>query len=151
MSQAYDYLVIGGGSGGIASAVRAASYGARCAVVESARLGGTCVNVGCVPKKVMWHAADLAHAIDDASGYGFEVSRNGFDWAALKASRDAYAPLLADVGFGPITTEILDAPDFYYAEHYHQQYLAKNPHGYCGLGGTGVSCPAGLGIQNPQS
>ena len=47
-------------------------------------------------------------------------------------------------GYGPITTEILDAPELYYAEHYHQQYLAKNPSGYCGLGGTGVSCPAGL-------
>ena len=54
----------------------------------------------------------------------------------------AYASALAAHGGGPITTEILDAPPFYYAEDYHQQYLAKNPHGYCGLGGTGVACPA---------
>jgi len=61
-----------------------------------------------------------------------------------EASRDAYQRVLTKAGYGPITTEILDAPAFYYAEHYHQQYLAKNPAGYCGLGGTGVSCPAGL-------
>ena len=61
-----------------------------------------------------------------------------------EASRDAYQKELANAGYGKITTEILDAPEFYYAEDYHQQYLAKNPWGYCGHGGTGVSCPAGL-------
>ena len=61
-----------------------------------------------------------------------------------EASRDAYQSLLAKAGYGPITTEILEAPEFYYAEDYHQQYLAKNPGGYCGLGGTGVACPTGL-------
>jgi peptide-methionine (S)-S-oxide reductase len=65
--------------------------------------------------------------------------------AAATASRDAYAARLAKAGYGAITTEIIDAPEFYYAEDYHQQYLAKNPHGYCGLGGTGVSCPIGTG------
>jgi glutathione reductase (NADPH) len=97
MSEQYDFLVIGGGSGGIAAAVRAASYGARCAVVESGRLGGTCVNVGCVPKKVMWHAADLAHTLEDAAGYGFTVERGSFDWSSLKASRDAYVERLNDI------------------------------------------------------
>ena len=63
--------------------------------------------------------------------------------AALE-SRDRFQKALAKAGFGPITTEILPAPEFYYAEDYHQQYLAKNPGGYCGLGGTGVSCPAGV-------
>jgi peptide-methionine (S)-S-oxide reductase len=63
-----------------------------------------------------------------------------------EASRDAYAKQLANKGLGPITTEILDAPTFYFAEPYHQQYLAKNPNGYCGLGGTGVSCPIGLSV-----
>jgi len=63
---------------------------------------------------------------------------------AALASRDAYQLVLRKAGFGAITTEILDAPDFYYAEDYHQQYLAKNPWGYCGLGGTGVRCPAGV-------
>ena len=63
---------------------------------------------------------------------------------AAEASRQAYQQALAAAGLGRITTEILDAPEFYYAEDYHQQYLAKNPGGYCGVGGTGVSCPAGL-------
>jgi peptide-methionine (S)-S-oxide reductase len=65
---------------------------------------------------------------------------------AAEASRDAYTAALRESGLGPITTEIREAPRFYYAEPYHQQYLAKNPGGYCGLGGTGVSCPIGTGI-----
>jgi peptide-methionine (S)-S-oxide reductase len=64
-----------------------------------------------------------------------------------EASRAAYQQALRAQGHGDITTEILDAPEFYYAEDYHQQYLAKNPGGYCGLGGTGVSCPVGLGVK----
>lgn len=64
--------------------------------------------------------------------------------AAAELSRDAYQPVIQKAGYGPITTEIIDAPEFYYAEDYHQQYLAKNPDGYCGLGGTGVSCPIGV-------
>jgi peptide-methionine (S)-S-oxide reductase len=63
---------------------------------------------------------------------------------AAEASRDAFQAELRRAGYGAITTEILPAPEFYYAEAYHQQYLAKNPGGYCGLGGTGVSCPTGL-------
>jgi peptide-methionine (S)-S-oxide reductase len=63
---------------------------------------------------------------------------------AAEASKAAYQARLSQAGLGPITTEILDAPAFYYAEDYHQQYLAKNPNGYCGLGGTGVSCPIGV-------
>jgi glutathione reductase (NADPH) len=90
MATQYDYIVIGGGSGGLATAQRAAEYGARVALIESGRLGGTCVNVGCVPKKIMWTAASLAHALDDAAGYGFEVSVLGHDWARLKSARDAY-------------------------------------------------------------
>jgi peptide-methionine (S)-S-oxide reductase len=64
--------------------------------------------------------------------------------AAAEASRVAFGKVLDDAGHGPITTEIVDAPEFFYAEDYHQQYLAKNPDGYCGLGGLGVSCPVGL-------
>ena len=64
--------------------------------------------------------------------------------AAAEASLERYAERLGSAGYGGITTEILDAPQLYYAEDYHQQYLAKNPNGYCGLGGTGVSCPVGL-------
>lgn len=63
---------------------------------------------------------------------------------AAEASRDAFQPRLTAAGFGPITTEIREAPPFFYAEDYHQQYLAKNPGGYCGVGGTGVTCPAGV-------
>jgi glutathione reductase (NADPH) len=94
MADAYDLVVIGGGSGGLASAQRAVEYGARVALVEPAPLGGTCVNVGCVPKKVMWTAAHLAHAVADAREYGFDVTVGGHDWAGLKARRDAYVQRL---------------------------------------------------------
>jgi len=90
----YDYIAIGGGSGGLASAQRAAEYGARAAVIEPGRLGGTCVNVGCVPKKLMWTAASLGHALEDAAGYGFDVGARGHDWPRLKAARDAYVQKL---------------------------------------------------------
>jgi peptide-methionine (S)-S-oxide reductase len=66
--------------------------------------------------------------------------------AAALASRDTYQKAIAGKGYGPITTEIIDAPEFYFAEDYHQQYLAKVPHGYCGLGGTGVACQIGTGV-----
>jgi peptide-methionine (S)-S-oxide reductase len=66
---------------------------------------------------------------------------------AAEAAKRAYDAALKEKGFDPITTEILPAPPFYFAEDYHQQYLAKNPHGYCGLGGTGVSCPIGTGVN----
>jgi glutathione reductase (NADPH) len=90
MSETFDLVVIGGGSGGIAMARRAAEYGARVALVEAGRLGGTCVNVGCVPKKLMWNAAEFPGAVDDARGYGFDVTLGAHDWAGLKAARDAY-------------------------------------------------------------
>jgi len=90
MGQDYDLLVIGGGSGGIATARRAAQHGARVGLVEFDRLGGTCVNRGCVPKKVMWYAASLAHALDEAPDYGFDVDVRSHDWRALADSRAAY-------------------------------------------------------------
>ncbi len=90
MTERWDLIVIGGGSGGLACAQRAAEYGARAVVAEPGPLGGTCVNVGCVPKKIMFHAADLAHGIADAAGYGFDVLRRGHDWRTLKERRDAY-------------------------------------------------------------
>jgi len=86
----FDLLVIGGGSGGLAHAQRAAEYGAKAAVVESGPLGGTCVNVGCVQKKLMLHSAHHAHQIHQAADYGFDVAINGHDWSALRKSRDAY-------------------------------------------------------------
>ncbi|MCJ1244369.1 Glutathione reductase [Trapelia coarctata] len=87
-----DYLVIGGGSGGLASARRASGmYGAKAIAVESNRLGGTCVNVGCVPKKVTWNAASIAETIHEAAAYGFSVQQTApFDWATFKKKRDAY-------------------------------------------------------------
>eukprot|EP00640_Fibrocapsa_japonica_P001026 CAMPEP_0113943548 /NCGR_PEP_ID=MMETSP1339-20121228/25961_1 /TAXON_ID=94617 /ORGANISM="Fibrocapsa japonica" /LENGTH=513 /DNA_ID=CAMNT_0000948451 /DNA_START=144 /DNA_END=1685 /DNA_ORIENTATION=- /assembly_acc=CAM_ASM_000762 len=86
----FDYLVIGGGSGGIASARRAATYGAKVAVIEKQALGGTCVNVGCVPKKVMYNTASIAEAIHAAGNFGFDGVSGTLDWAKLKKSRDAY-------------------------------------------------------------
>jgi glutathione reductase (NADPH) len=88
--QAYDLICIGGGSGGLACAQRAAEFGAKVAVIEAQRLGGTCVNVGCVPKKVMWNAAGIALGLADAGDYGFDVTVAGNDWPELKRKRDAY-------------------------------------------------------------
>ena len=91
MSKHYDYIAIGGGSGGIASINRAASYGKKCALIEAKALGGTCVNVGCVPKKVMWYGANMAAAINHyAPDYGFNVQVNQFDFAKLIENRQAY-------------------------------------------------------------
>ncbi|WP_241608293.1 glutathione-disulfide reductase [Rosenbergiella australiborealis] len=91
MTKHYDYLAIGGGSGGIASINRAAMHGKKCALVEAKALGGTCVNVGCVPKKVMWHAAQIAEAIHMyGPDYGFDTTVNKFDWKTLIKNRSAY-------------------------------------------------------------
>ncbi|MFZ7316439.1 glutathione-disulfide reductase [Avibacterium avium] len=91
MTKHYDYIAIGGGSGGIASINRAASYGKKCAIIEAKELGGTCVNEGCVPKKVMWYGAQIAEAINlYAPDYGFDVEQKGFDFAKLVENRQAY-------------------------------------------------------------
>lgn len=91
MTKHYDYIAIGGGSGGIASINRAASYGKKCAIIEAKLLGGTCVNVGCVPKKVMWYGAQIAEAIKHyGPDYGFDTTINQFNWDKLIASRTAY-------------------------------------------------------------
>ena len=91
MATHFDYICIGGGSGGIASANRAAMYGAKVALIETKDLGGTCVNVGCVPKKVMWHGAQVAEAMNlYAADYGFDVEIHKFDWSKLVESRQAY-------------------------------------------------------------
>ena len=90
MSETYDLVVIGGGSGGLAASQRAAEYGMRTVLVEPAPLGGTCVNVGCVPKKIMWNAAELGSALHDAVDYGFRVEAGAVDWPALKHKRDMY-------------------------------------------------------------
>jgi peptide-methionine (S)-S-oxide reductase len=99
--------------------------------------------------KVFWENHDPTQGMRQGNDVGTQY-RSGiyyFDESqrtAAERSRDAYQPQLTAARYGPITTEILPAPEFYYAEDYHQQYLAKNPDGYCGIGGTGVSCPIGL-------
>jgi len=90
MVEQFDLVVVGGGSGGLASAQRAAEHGARVALIEPGRLGGTCVNVGCVPKKIMWNTSEIRETLDDSVDYGFRQSADGHDWAALKVKRDAY-------------------------------------------------------------
>jgi len=91
MAQHFDYICLGAGSGGIASANRAAMRGAKVLLIEAKHVGGTCVNVGCVPKKVMWYGAHIAEAMHlYAKDYGFDVSVNKFDWNTLVNSREAY-------------------------------------------------------------
>lgn len=86
----YDLLVIGAGSGGIATAARAAQHGAKVAIFEKNIPGGTCVNVGCVPKKIMWYAADIAEKLHNAKSYGFDITVNHHNWETLIANREAY-------------------------------------------------------------
>jgi peptide-methionine (S)-S-oxide reductase len=99
--------------------------------------------------RVFWEGHDPTQGMRQGNDVGTQyrstifVSDDG-QQAAAESSRDAYELRLREAGHGAITTEIVPATDFYYAEPYHQQYLAKNPNGYCGLGGTGVSCPVGL-------
>ncbi|TVQ48692.1 MAG: glutathione-disulfide reductase [Gammaproteobacteria bacterium] len=100
MTTHFDLIAIGGGSGGLAVSQRAAEYGCQVAVIEEARLGGTCVNVGCVPKKVMWYAGMLAEHFDMAAGYGFEVTASRVDWGQLKLRRDAYIERLNGIYAG---------------------------------------------------
>ena len=101
--------------------------------------------------KTFWESHDPTQGMRQGNDVGTQY-RSGIyvtdaaQRAAAEASRAAYGEALAKRGFGPITTEIVDHPAFYYAEEYHQQYLAKNPAGYCGLGGTGVACPIGVGV-----
>jgi len=90
MTQHFDYIAIGAGSGGIASANRAAKLGKKAAVIEAKYLGGTCVNVGCVPKKAMWYAGQISDALKYAYDYGFNVENKSFDWSRLIANREAY-------------------------------------------------------------
>lgn len=90
MNRYFDLIAIGGGSGGLAVAEIAAKLGKRVAIIESSRLGGTCVNVGCVPKKVMWTAAHIADAVHDAASFGINVGKPSFDWDALVHGRHHY-------------------------------------------------------------
>jgi peptide-methionine (S)-S-oxide reductase len=99
--------------------------------------------------QVFWEGHDPTQGFRQGNDVGTQY-RSAAYWTteaqhkAVEASRDAYQHRLHDAGYGEITTEIAEAPAFYYAEPYHQQYLGKNPNGYCGIGGTGVTCPIGL-------
>ena len=99
--------------------------------------------------KTFWESHDPTQGMRQGNDVGTQYRSGIYVYSPeqrrlAETSRDAYQKVLKAAGYGTITTEILDAPEFYYAEDYHQQYLAKNPMGYCGLGGTGVSCPTGL-------
>jgi peptide-methionine (S)-S-oxide reductase len=101
--------------------------------------------------KVFWENHDPTQGMRQGNDVGTQYRSGIYVYGdgqrqLAEASRDAYQAQLGQSGYGKITTEILNAPEFYYAEDYHQQYLAKNPGGYCGLGGTGVACPVGLSV-----
>jgi peptide-methionine (S)-S-oxide reductase len=103
--------------------------------------------------RAFWEGHDPTQGMRQGNDVGTQY-RSALYWtseaqrAAAEASRAAYAERLAAAGYGPITTELAEAGEFYYAEPYHQQYLAKNPNGYCGIGGTGVACPVGVGLTS---
>ncbi len=102
--------------------------------------------------RVFWEGHDPTQGMRQGNDAGTQYRsgiyyRDDAQRQAAESSRDAFQPALTKAGYGKITTEILPAPEFYYAEDYHQQYLAKNPNGYCGVGGTGVSCPVGVGVE----
>jgi peptide-methionine (S)-S-oxide reductase len=102
--------------------------------------------------KVFWESHDPTQGMRQGNDIGTQY-RSGIYYVddvqreTAERSRDTFQHELTKAGYGTITTEILPAPEFYYAEDYHQQYLSKNPAGYCGLGGTGVSCPVGLEVR----
>jgi peptide-methionine (S)-S-oxide reductase len=101
--------------------------------------------------KTFWESHDPTQGMRQGNDVGTQYRSGIYVYsaeqrAAAEASKASYGKAIAAKGYGPITTEILDAPEFYYAEDYHQQYLAKNPAGYCGLGGTGVACQIGTGV-----
>ena len=99
--------------------------------------------------KVFWEGHDPTQGMRQGNDRGTQYRSgiytfNDAQRGAAEESKAAFAPKLLSAGYGAITTEILDAPEYFYAEDYHQQYLAKNPNGYCGIGGTGVTCPIGV-------
>jgi peptide-methionine (S)-S-oxide reductase len=103
--------------------------------------------------KVFWENHDPTQGMRQGNDIGTQYRSGVYTFSEdqrrlAEASRDVYQKNLSQAGYGTITTEILEAPEFYYAEDYHQQYLAKNPGGYCGHGGTGVGCPVGVSVKS---
>jgi peptide-methionine (S)-S-oxide reductase len=103
--------------------------------------------------KIFWEGHDPTQGMRQGNDAGTQYRSgiyvaNAAQRSAAEASKAAYQRILSANGYGPITTEIVDVPPLYFAEEYHQQYLAKVPHGYCGLGGTGLSCPIGTGVKS---
>jgi peptide-methionine (S)-S-oxide reductase len=103
--------------------------------------------------KVFWESHNPTQGMRQGNDVGTQYRSGIYVYSQdqkklAEASRDTYQQALTTAGYGTITTEVIDAPEFYFAEDYHQQYLAKNPNGYCGLGGTNVSCPASIGSLN---
>ncbi|MEO1638388.1 MAG: peptide-methionine (S)-S-oxide reductase MsrA [Pseudomonadota bacterium] len=101
--------------------------------------------------QTFWEGHDPTQGMRQGNDRGTQYRSGIYTYSAAQkeaaeAAKEAFAPRLREAGYGGITTEIVDAPAFYFAEDYHQQYLAKNPNGYCGLGGTGVTCPIGVGV-----
>ncbi|XP_072034238.1 glutathione reductase, mitochondrial-like isoform X2 [Amphiura filiformis] len=130
-TKTFDYLVVGGGSGGIASGRRAAEFGISVGLVEFKRLGGTCVNVGCVPKKVMFNTAMHAEMIHDHKNYGFDVQSQGFKWSTIKESRDAYVKRLNGIyetNLGKSKVEYIDG----YAKFVDNKVIEVNGQRYTG-------------------
>ena len=102
--------------------------------------------------RTFWEGHDPTQGMRQGNDTGTQYRSGIYTYSeaqksAAEASKMAFGPRLSESGYGPITTEILPAPEFFFAEDYHQQYLAKNPNGYCGIGGTGVTCPIGVGVD----
>ncbi len=121
-----DFLVIGGGSGGIAAAKRAAGYGASTILIEADRIGGTCVNRGCVPKKVMWNTSTIAEALHDAPDYGFEITVKGFDWSTIKRARDRYIERLNGIYHRGLETAPVEEITGFASFHDQRTVVANN-------------------------
>jgi len=156
MNTHFDLIAIGGGSGGLAVAEKAAQLGRKVAVIEASKIGGTCVNNGCVPKKVMWYAANLAHAVDDAADFGIPAQRGATDWNRLVGGRQEYIAMInrywdgyvVETGITRIdgTAQFVDART---VEVDGQQYTAD--HIVVATGGQPIVPPvpgAGLGITS---
>ena len=133
MSKDFDLIAIGGGSGGLAVAEKAAGLGKRVALVEAGEIGGTCVNAGCVPKKIMWYAAHLAHAVDDAAGFGIPAERGRTDWAKLVQGRQDYIQRIRQFWDGYVVEQGIERisgqarfVDAHRIEVHNEQYTADH-------------------------